>query len=104
MLRVVALWRCGVVWRMNRQKIRGSLAGLWGGTAPRPAVDYRLFRTKVIIVLDCRSVSGSLESSALLNSANCVYILGQRSVRLIILKQLKQFNLFYAAHISLLSL
>jgi hypothetical protein len=56
----------------------------------------------VIIVLDCRSVYGSPKSSALLNSADCVYILGQRSVKLINLKQLKQFNLFYAAHITTL--
>jgi hypothetical protein len=39
----------------------------------------------------------SPESSESLHSLFCVYILGQRPVRLIILKQLKQFNLFYAA-------
>jgi hypothetical protein len=39
----------------------------------------------------------SLESSESLHSIFCVYILGQRPVRLFILKELKQFNLFYAA-------
>jgi hypothetical protein len=38
-------------------------------------------------VLDYRSFQGSLESTALLNSADCVYILDQRTVRLIILNK-----------------
>ena len=98
--KVEECWNTAVVARLQSSSPytgKADVLDCQGCRSKLPSVlDHGDLGSRLSISLGIVGVFGSIEFSRM-----CIYI-GPAAVRLTIIKQLKQFNLFYAAHITIL--